>query len=130
MSVRGGSVGVGEPAPRAEAHDAVFVDQKHGGPVGAGRREQRVDRLPEQLVERRGARDRVGDPVQRVDLRDALAQLLALAADGCGVREDFVRLDAHPQPPDGCSCPARHSLHETIHGMQRDEATLAAALGR
>jgi hypothetical protein len=82
-----GTVRVREPAPRAEAQDPVVVGQEHGRPVRTGCREQRVDRLREQLVERGGARDRVRDPVEGVDLGNAPAQLLVLADVTRRIRE-------------------------------------------
>ena len=80
---------------------SVVVAQKHRRAVRAGRLEQRVDRLVEQLLETRRARDRVGDAVHRVHFADALAQLLALAhvargAEHVGDRAVVARRRASP----------------------------------
>ena len=116
VSLGGGAIAVGEPAPGAETGHAVVVGEQHRGPVGAGRFEERVERRFEHLVECLGAGDGVGEAVDGVEVAQAPAQLLAFAhvagraeheakvtravADGGSVHLEPAVAPVGPQQPD------------------------------
>ena len=79
MSLGGGAVAIGEPAPGAEAEHALVVGEQDRGTVRTRGFEESVERRLEHLVQRARAGDRVREAVDGVEVAQTPAQFLALA---------------------------------------------------